>query len=72
MFRASGGSPSKRKRGGPTGGRGTGSPASITTPTVDNVLAPLEQLRQIPSAGGLVFTRLLMLAALLQVGLVFI
>lgn len=64
------GSPVKRKRGA-TGGRGTASPAGPATPTMENVLAHLEQLRQALKArdegeAG-VFSKDPMQAALLQV-----
>ncbi|CAG7833806.1 unnamed protein product [Allacma fusca] len=69
LVRASG-SPVKRKRGG-TGGRGTASPAGPATPTLENVLAHLDNLRTSlkakDSEDSGVFCKDCMQAALLQV-----
>ncbi|ODN03544.1 Integrator complex subunit 3 [Orchesella cincta] len=60
------GSPTKRKRGTASGGRGTGSPAGPSTPNVDYILGHLDILRiQMKEEG--IFCTDIMLAALLQV-----
>jgi hypothetical protein len=66
FFNRAYGSPSKRKRGGTSAGRGTSSPAGPATPNVDYVLGHLELLRQRIGDSG-VFATDSMQAALLQV-----
>ncbi len=65
FFRAYG-SPTKRKRGAASGGRGTGSPAGPPTPAVDSILAHLDILRIHWQEEG-IFCTDIMQAALLQV-----
>jgi len=67
-FRAYG-SPTKRKRGTASGGRGTGSPAGPSTPNVDYILGHLDILRVQMKEEG-IFCTDIMQAALLQVKII--